>query len=62
MTAAAGMAITEAAAMMTIEATVGGMTVAEGTVTMIAAISMGEAAAAKPLNKKRRMKRRFFCA
>ena len=58
--AAVGTAVTEAAEAMTIGATVGGITVTEEATTAVAAITIAEAAAGKPLNEKRRMKRRFF--
>ncbi|SDT64292.1 hypothetical protein SAMN04490191_5809 [Pseudomonas lini] len=60
-TGAAGTAGTEAAGTMTIEATIGRIIGAVGAITVMA-IGMADATTGKPLNKKRRMKRRFFCA
>lgn len=64
MTAGAGMAVTAAVGVMAIEATAGQIIVAIGAIEAITvvAITMAEAIAGKHPIKKRRMKRRFFCA
>lgn len=64
MTVGAGMAVTAAVGVMTIEATAGRIIVAKGAIGAITvvAITMAEAIAGKHSIKKRRMKRRFFCA
>lgn len=61
MTVGAGMAVTAAVGVMTIEATAGRIIVAVGAITVMA-IGMAVAIAGKHSIKKRRMKRRFFCA